>query len=238
MGLEQILLVLIGALAAGVVNGLTGFGTAITAMALWLYAIPPAVGASLAIICSVVSQIQNLHLIWRTISWERVLPFLVPGIIGVPLGTHLVRVIEPPVFKLGIGIFLVVYSIYVLVRRGERVGRQSSRVRGRLQWGGLAGLSGVLPVVWTDVRGWSKSERRSVVQTFNLAIFSLSLASHAFSGLLTGAVVTASVSALPATIVGAWLGALMHRRLAEGGYQHAVMLLLFVSGAGLVWASW
>ena len=244
MGLEQILLVLIGALAAGVVNGLTGFGTAITAMALWLYAIPPAVGASLAIICSVVSQIQNLHLIWRTISWERMLPFLVPGIIGVPLGTHLVRVIEPPVFKLGIGIFLVVYSIYVLVRKGKIMSAWGGKAAdcavgfsgGVL--GGLAGLSGVLPVVWTDVRGWSKSERRSVVQTFNLAILSLSLASHAFSGLLTGAVVTASVIALPATIGGAWLGALMYRRLAEGGYQHAVMLLLFVSGAGLVWASW
>ena len=71
MGLDQIAVVLLGALAGGFVNGLTGFGTAITAMGLWLYAVSPPVAASLAIICSVISQIQTLPMIWRVIDWPR-----------------------------------------------------------------------------------------------------------------------------------------------------------------------
>ncbi|HXQ83386.1 MAG TPA: sulfite exporter TauE/SafE family protein [Xanthobacteraceae bacterium] len=244
MGLEQIVLVLIGAFAGGIVNGLTGFGTAITAIGIWLYAFPPTVAASLAIICSVVSQTQTLHLIWRTIRWDRLLPFVLPGVLGVPLGTYLLPHIDPRFFKLGVGIFLVVYSAYVLARKGEIKSAWGGRAAdgaagfGGGILGGLTGLSGVLPVVWTDVRGWTKEQRRSVVQTFNMAILSLALVSHALSGLLTRQVAVQAAVALPATITGAWFGAYIYRRLADRGYQRAVMVLLFLSGAGLIWTSW
>jgi hypothetical protein len=55
MGLEQVALLVAGALIGGIVNGLTGFGTAITALGIWMLAIPPTAAASLAIIRSIVS---------------------------------------------------------------------------------------------------------------------------------------------------------------------------------------
>jgi uncharacterized protein len=244
MGFGQIVLVVVGAFAGGVVNGLTGFGTAITAMGIWLYAIPPTIAASVAIICSVVSQTQTLHLIWRSIRWDRLLPFVLPGVVGVPIGTFLLPHIDPRLFKLGIGSFLVLYSAYVLARRGEIGsgwgGKAADGVAGfgGGVLGGLTSLSGVLPVVWTDVRGWTKEQRRSVVQTFNMAILSLALVSHALTGLLTRQVAFDALVALPATIAGAWLGAFIYRRLADRGYQRVVMMLLFVSGAALIWTSW
>ena len=51
--------------------------------------------------------------------------------------------------------------------------------------GGLAGLSGPLPTIWATLRGWGKDERRSVFQTFNLAVLLAALVSHALSGFLT-----------------------------------------------------
>ena len=114
---DQIIIILIGALAGGFVNGLTGFGTAITALGLWLYAISPPVAASLVIICSVVSQLQTLPMIWHAIEWRRLLPFVVPGLIGVPIGTLLVSQIDPRLFKIGIGLFLVCYATYALARK-------------------------------------------------------------------------------------------------------------------------
>jgi uncharacterized membrane protein YfcA len=243
MGPEQIVLVLAGALAGGIVNGLTGFGTAITAMGIWLYALPPPVAASLAIICSVVSQTQTLHLIWRSIRWQRLLPFVVPGLFGVPIGTLLLPHIDPRFFKLGVGIFLIVYPAYVLARKGEISIAWGGRLAdgivgfGGGLLGGLTGLSGVLPVVWTDLRGWTKEQRRAVVQTFNMAILSLALVSHAVSGLLTRQVAMQAPIALPATIAGAWLGAAIYRRLHDRGYQRAIMVLLLVSGAALIWST-
>src|SRR5580692_5815979 len=112
MGVGQAVLVLAGAVAGGLVNGLTGFGTALTALGIWLYAIDPAVASSLVIFCSVFSQLQTMHLIWRAISWRRVFVFIVPGVVGVPIGTLLLPHISPWIFKLVVGGFLVIYSSY------------------------------------------------------------------------------------------------------------------------------
>jgi len=244
MGSQQIVIVFAGALAGGLVNGLTGFGTALTVLGIWLYAIPPTAAATLVILCSSISQLQTLPMIWRTIRWEYVLAFVAPGLLGVPIGTLLLPHIEPRMFKIAIGIFLVVYTSYVLARRvtiemkwgGAFADSVVGFAGGVL--GGIAGLSGVLPVVWTDMRGWTKEHRRGVIQIFNMAILSLALVSHAVSGLLTRQVAAAAIVALPGTIGGAWLGAFVYRRLHDHSYQRVIMALLLISGLALIWTSW
>lgn len=232
-----------GALAGGIVNGLTGFGMGLTAVGLWLYALPPTTAASLAIICAAVAQLQTLPMIWPTIRWQYVLPFLIPGIFGVPLGTFVLPHVQAGSFKVGIGIFLVLYAVYVLARRSQlKIGWGGMAAEGVVGFGGgflgsLTALPGVLPVVWTDIRGWSKEQRRGVIQAFNISILSLALVSHAVSGLLTSQLALDAALAIPVAIAGAWLGAAIYRRLADCGYQRAVMLVLLVFGLVLIWTS-
>jgi len=237
------LIVFAGALAGGLVNGLTGFGTALTVLGIWLYAIPPTVAATLVILCSSVSQLQTLPMIWRTIRWEYVLAFVVPGVLGVPIGTYLLPHIDPRLFKIGIGVFLVAYTSYVLMRRAQM----------KMTWGGvaadcavgfaggilggIAGLSGVLPAVWTDMRGWTKEHRRGVLQVYNIATLALALTSHIVSGYLTRQVGVAAIVALPGTIGGVWLGAFIYRRIADRSYSRVIMALLLISGVILIWTS-
>jgi uncharacterized membrane protein YfcA len=243
MAIEQAILILIGALAGGIVNGLTGFGTALTALGIWLYAMDPVVASSLVILCSTTAQLQTMHLIWRAIDWRRVLTFILPGVLGVPIGTFLLPHIDPRLFKIVIGAFLVVYSAYVLARKiaikCDWGGSAADGVVGFFGGflGGLAGLSGMVPVVWTDMRGWPKEQRRSVLQTFNMAILSVALVSHAISGLLTRQIAVAAIVALPGTIAGAWLGAFVYRRLADHSYQRVIMVLLLLSGLALIWTT-
>ena len=54
-------LLLLGALAGGFVSGLAGFGTALMALGIWLYALPPALAVPLVLICSVVAQTTTLR---------------------------------------------------------------------------------------------------------------------------------------------------------------------------------
>ncbi len=240
---QQIVIVLAGALAGGLVNGLTGFGTALTVLGIWLYAIPPTVAATLAIFCSVVSQLQTLPMIWRTIRWEYVLAFVVPGLLGVPIGTLLLPHIDPRIFKIGVGAFLIVYTSYILARRVELKMTWGGRIADCIVGfaggvlGGLAGLSGVVPAVWTDVRGWTKEHRRGVLQIFNMAILSLAFVSHAVSGFFTHEAAIAAVAAVPGTIAGARLGAFIYRRMADRSYSRIIMMLLLLSGVVLAWTS-
>ena len=243
IAIDQIIIILLGALAGGFVNGLTGFGTGITAMGLWLYTISPPVAASLVIICSVVSQLQTLPMIWHAIEWRRLLPFVVPRLIGVPMGTMLLSQIDPRMFKIGVGLFLVSYATYALARKVQMRGACGGRIAdgavgfGGGVLGGLAGFSGPLLIVWTDIRGYTKEYRRSVLQTFNLSILTTALISHAYSGLLTQQVGLATIAALPGTVCGAWLGAMVYKRLGDRGFQQIVMAFLFLSGVMLIWTS-
>lgn len=243
IAIDQIIIILLGALAGGFVNGLTGFGTGLTAIGVWLYATSPPVAASLVIICSVVSHVQTLPMIWHSIEWRRVVPLVVPGLIGVPVGTMLLSQIDPRTFKIGVGLFLVCYATYALVRKLQMSGSYGGRIAdgavgfGGGVLGGLAGLSGAPLIVWTDIRGYTKEYRRSVLQTFNFSILTTALISHAYSGLLTLQVGLATVAALPGTVCGAWLGATIYKRLGDHGFQRIVMWLLFLSGVTLVWTS-
>ena len=124
------------------------------------------------------------------------------------------RHIDPRLFKIGVGAFLVAYTSYMLTRRAwvkmTWGGGIADCAVGIL--GGIAGLSGMLPAVWTDMRGWAKEHRRGVLQIFNIAILALALASHVASGLLTRQVAVAAIVALPGTIGGARLGVFIYTR--------------------------
>lgn len=243
MSLTQILIVMAGALAGGFVNGLTGFGTGITAIGIWLYAVSPPIAASLAVACSVIAQIQTLPMIWRSIEWPRLLPFAIPGLVGIPLGTWALSHTDPRHFKIGVGVLLVAYAAYALLRGRELAWTWGGRgADGTIGFaggvlGGLAGLSGVLLVIWTDVRGYAKAHRRSILQAFNLGILAVAFASHAAYGFITREAGLAILIALPGTLLGAWAGTRVYMRLGDRGFQRAVMVLLLVSGVVLVWTS-
>ena len=83
---------LFGALAGGFVSGLAGFGTALMALGIWLYVLPPALAVPLVLICSVSAQISTLPSMWRLLDFKLAWPFVVGGLAGMPLGTLLVRV--------------------------------------------------------------------------------------------------------------------------------------------------
>lgn len=233
----------VGALAGGFVSGLAGFGTALLALGVWLYVVPPAVAVPLVLICSVVAQTSTLPSFWRSFDFKLVWPFLIGGLAGVPLGTLMVADADPEVFKRSVGVLLLIFpaALYfnsrpMAVRFGGRIADAGIGFAGGIL-GGLAGLSGPLPILWATVRGWGKDERRGIFQTFNWTVLSASLCLQAGSGFLTREVLWLALIVLPATLSGAWLGARAYRVLSDRNFRDVVLGLLFLSGIGLVWSS-
>ena len=79
-------LVLAGALIGGLLNGLTGFGTGLTALPLWLQVLEPAVAAQLVSVASIAGHLSALPSLWRDSDWRGLGPMLVGGLVGVPVG--------------------------------------------------------------------------------------------------------------------------------------------------------
>src|SRR4030081_2321382 len=244
MSTVALALLVLGALAGGFVSGLAGFGTALVALGIWLYALPPSVAVPLVLICSIVAQTSTLPSMWRSINFRLVRPFLIGGVAGVPLGTLMIADADPRVFKLSIGVLLLVFPIALYFNRTPAIPRFGGRIAdGMIGFaggilGGLAGLSGPLPTLWANLRGWSKDERRGVFQVFNWAILTVSLCLQAGTGLVDAEVLKLALFAFPATLLGAWIGARAYHALSDRDFRDIVLGLLFLSGVGLVWSSW
>jgi hypothetical protein len=238
----ETLLIVAGAFAGAFVNGLTGFGTGMTALVFWLHAMPAPVAAPLVVVCSVIAQLQSLRTIWRAIDMRRLAPFVAGGLVGIPLGAWLLLRVPVGASKLGLGILLIVYCAIMLLGRfrptinwGGRSADGAVGLGGGVL-GGLAGLSGPLPSVWASLRGWGRDERRAVFQGFNLAILGVTLAVHAAAGLVTQDVLRALLLALPATLFGAFVGQRVYRRLDDHRFDRLILVVLLIAGCLLVWS--
>ncbi|MGA7809984.1 sulfite exporter TauE/SafE family protein [Bradyrhizobium sp.] len=235
-------LLFLGALAGGFVSGLAGFGTALMALGIWLYVVPPSLAVPLGLISSVVAQSATLPSMWRHFDLGLVWPFLIGGLAGVPLGTMLVAHADPSIFKLTIGVLLLVFpaalyfSAPMAFRFGGRIADAAIGFAGGIL-GGLAGLSGPLPTLWASLRGWGKHERRGVFQVFNWTILAVAFGVQLAMGLIGPEIFWMAFVTLPGTILGAWLGARLYHVLSDRNFRDVVLALLFLSGAGLVWSS-
>ena len=236
-------LLLFGALAGGFVSGLAGFGTALMALGIWLYVLPPSLAVPLVLICSVSSQISTLPAMWRVLDFKLALPFVIGGLAGMPLGAMLVARADPQIFKLSVGVMLLVFPTALYFSRapmkmkfGGRVADAAVGFAGGIL-GGLAGLSGPLPTLWASVRGWSKDQRRGVFQIFNGAVLGAALCLQVASGYVKPEVFWLALLALPSTLIGARIGVRTYQALSDRNFYDVVLGLLFLSGIGLVWSS-
>jgi uncharacterized membrane protein YfcA len=119
----------------------------------------------LVLICSIVAQTSTMPSFWTSIDFKLAWPFLIGGLAGVPLGIVLIAHADPRVFKLSIGVLLLIFPTAlhfsrtaVAWRFGGRLADGTVGFAGGIL-GGLAGLSGPLPILWASMRGWGKDER-------------------------------------------------------------------------------
>jgi hypothetical protein len=237
--LEVLGFVWVGAFIGAFAVGTAGFAFALAATALWLHVLDPLRATLLVAACG--TMLQG-GLIWRmrhTIEPRRLSPFIVSGLAGVPIGIWVIAQTDSHAIKVVLGAFLIVYGVYALaaprlplISTGGRAADAAvGFVSGVL--GGIGGYSGVLPTIWTQLRGWPKDVARGVYQPFILVMQVATLLGAGFvtfdrfSLILIGA-------ALPALLVGAWLGWLAFGRLDERRFRQVLAAIIMASGATLV----
>ena len=234
-------IVLAGAFLAGFTSGFAGFGTGLVAAGFWFHALPAALVPPLIVIASVLGQGAGLLVVRRAFDWRTVLPYLVGGVVGVPVGVTLLVVASPQSLKTSVGIFLIAYACIGLSGKGlpgigAWGGKTADGVAGLVGGvlGGFAGLSGPPPIIWLQLRGGTGDQQRATYQPFNLVVLSLATVALSISGQITTDVLLITCICLPATLLGAWIGARVYLRLPQAVFQRAVLGLLLLSGAILV----
>ena len=78
-----------GALVAGFIQGISGFAFGLIATSLWAWTIEPQLVVPTVIFGSFLGQMISVNSVHKDIRVARVSPFLIGGLLGVPVGAAL-----------------------------------------------------------------------------------------------------------------------------------------------------
>ena len=236
-------------LFSGLMSGLSGFGfSAVGAVCLLL--IPPKLAVPLLMALSTANQFMSIGQLKEdmpksfTEAWPTgCAPYIVGGVVGVPLGTYLLHHLPAEKLMLVFGTFLILYSIYSIFKPASaKVRGPSGAVAGTIvgflggTLGGFTAFPGAAVVVWTGLKELPKKQTRSIVQPYILVLQVVSL--------MTNAVTTPAIFGhtfwvlleitlpvvLPGTLGGVWL----YRRVSDVNFRRISFFLLGISGVTLL----
>src|SRR5664279_2399936 len=158
-------LFLLATFLGGFTSGLTGFAAGLVVSGIWLHIITPLQTAVLIAAYGMVNQAYGIWKVRQALKWRRILPFVIGGAVGVPLGAYLVTFLNPAYLRIGVGALLVLYSIYNLARptiapikSNPAIDTGIGVLNGLL--GGLTGLGGVISTIWVQLGGGPTLQRR------------------------------------------------------------------------------
>lgn len=230
----------LGTTTASFVTGLAGFAFGLVAAAIWLYALTPIQTTTLIVGYGLLVQGYAVWKLRHSINVGRLTPLIIGSAIGVPFGILVLRWVPPPTVRAAIGLLLIVFSLYNLVRpalpSAKEAGRLADAVVGLINGlvGGSTGLAGIVVVIWGSLRGWPRDEQRAAFQPTGVATFFITLIGLGGIGAINTETAKLFAIGLPALAIGTWGGWKLYGKLDDRKFRSAVLVLLLLSGSALI----
>ena len=230
---------LLASFLGGFTSGIAGFAMGLVVSGVYLHFLTPIQTATLIVGYGFVTQGYGVWALRHAVRWRKAAPFIFGGVIGVPAGTILLTYIDPAYMRIGVGVLLVVYSIYSLARPAISVKHEGvpAEVGVGFLNGLLAGLTGlveIVVVIWCQLRNWPKDIQRAVFQPVLLATILTSTVSLSVAGAVTAETMKLYLLGLPCMLIGTWVGLKLYGKLDDAKFRKIILLLLLVSGLSLV----
>ncbi len=234
---------LVATFVSAFVAGLSGFAFGLVAASVWLYILTPIQTATLIIAFGLIVQGYSVWKLRHALNWKILWPFVVGAAFGVPIGVTILGTSNPAYTRIGIGVFLVLYSLYALFRPAMKPivvgGGVADAGVGFLNgvFGGITGLAGILVTIWCGLRGWPKDQQRTVFQPVAVAVFAMSAFWLGAKGAITNDTSRLFLLGLPALLAGTWVGLKVYGKIDEAVFRKVVLVLLIFSGIALIVSS-
>jgi uncharacterized membrane protein YfcA len=239
LSVESLTLFLASTFVGGLTSGIAGFAMGLVVSGVWLHVITPVQTVTLIAGYGVLTQAYATWTLRHALSWRSVAPFIITGAIGIPLGTYLLTYVDPVWLRIGVGVLLLVYSLYALARphfRPIAAGLPADLGIGFLNGllGGLTGLSGIIITVWCQMRIANKDAQRTIFQPVNFAAMTMNVASLGVAGAIDGPTVRLYLLGLVPVFAGLWVGLKLYGKLDDAAFRKVILLLLLASGIVLI----
>ena len=219
---------------AGTVQGASGFGAGMVAMALlpfvWSLQQSAAVmsGIGLAITSTLAWKLR------KEVRRDELVRLILPCLVGVPVGVTFLASLDGELVKAGLGAVLVGYGLYALS------GKEPEALSARWGWpiGLVAGMlsgafqtSGPPVVAYLTARGLEKDAFRGTLQAFFLLQGLLAVSSYAAAGIVTGQTLLWSAAMVPTVLAGTFFGHFLAGKVDQQTFRTCILVGLLGLGA-------
>jgi uncharacterized membrane protein YfcA len=237
-----LLLFILATFLGGFVSGFSGFAMGIVVSGVWLHIITPIQTAALIAGYGLLTQGYGIAKLRHEWSWQSIWPLTLGTAIGIPIGVLLLTHVNPTSVRFGVGVLLVLYATYSLLRPPLgpfRIGAPADIAIGICNGlvGGLTGLGGIISTISCQFRGWSKDKQRAVFQPVLFAAFVIILISQLVVGSYTSETVKLYGIGLPFMVAGIWIGFKLYGTINDETFRKTVLILVLIAGVSLIVAA-
>ncbi|SFH73756.1 sulfite exporter TauE/SafE family protein [Bradyrhizobium sp. Gha] len=229
----------LAALVGGFVSGFSGFAMGLVVSGVWLHVITPMQTASLIAGYGLLTQGYGIFKLRRSLDLRKAWPLALGTVIGIPIGVGILSYLNPSYLRFGVGVLLIVYAIYGLVRpvfAPMKIGTAADIAIGIANGllGGLTGLGGIISTISCQWRGWPKDLQRAVFQPVLFVSFVVISISQAAAGSITKETLALYALGVPFMVAGLWSGFRLFGKINDETFRKTVLALLLLAGVSLI----
>jgi uncharacterized membrane protein YfcA len=227
------------AFAGGFVSGFSGFAMGLVVSGVWLHILTPTQTAALIAGYGLLTQGYGIAKLRQALNWRSIWPLVLGTTIGIPIGVVLLNHINPTGLRFGVGVLLVLYTIYGLAKPALgpiKIGAPADIGIGIVNGlvGGLTGLGGVVSTLSCQWRGWTRDVQRAVFQPVLFAAFVVIWVAMVFTGAFTAETLKLYALGFPFMLAGLWSGFKLYGAIDDETFRKVVLVLLMVAGLSLI----
>jgi len=220
--------------ASAFLQGLSSFGFSILSLPLLSMYLSPKTVVPMLLFYSIVINLTVIATCWKSFSIKSIWMLLAGAVLGLPLGTYLLLILDDVILRKGIGVFVVIFSLILLSGKRWILKREKTTqlIIGFFSgiFSGSVGISGPPIILFLSNKGVGKDEFRANLSGYFFLLNLFTIPVYYLNGLLTKEVMHYSMNWSPALIVGVATGTFFARKIKPEKFGKLVLILLLLTG--------
>lgn len=219
-------------------QSISGFGSALVAMALLPAFLGIHIATPLVALVVIPLEVYLLFHYRHVFRWQAIWRVIAAALVGIPIGFVYLRLVDEQIVLRILGLVISGYALYALLN--IRLPKLTHPAWGYV-FGFLAGLiggayntSGPPVILYGASRGWLPGEFKSNLQGFFVFSSAFILSGHALNHNLTPEVLQYFWLSLPAIAAGIFAGTSLDKIIQAETFRKIVLALLVVIGLRLI----
>jgi len=219
---------------AAFIRGVSGFGQAMILAPILLLMLNSKSVVPIVLFIGLFLNIILLRYAFRHVNFNRITPIIIGSLLGIPLGTFIIKIIDPMLLKMLIGSITIIFAVPLALNLALPFARE------RLVSGVFGFISGILAtstglpgppiVLYIHNQKWEKAMIHGSLTMGSMFAGSFSLIALFLSGFINLDIFIYAASFIPALLVGLGLGMIAFFRINPRFFRLLSMGVVIIAG--------